>query len=65
MGGAERAGEADLALRVVADADEIDVGPAVDLRAAEEEGIDASLGGAVEQLSAAVGEEAVLAAAEQ
>ena len=65
VGRAERAGQANVAQRVAADADEVDVGRAVDLRAAEEEGVDPSLRGAVEQLPSAFGEEVVLRAAEQ
>src|SRR5919201_2492224 len=52
-------------MRVLADADEVDVGRAVDLSAREKEGIDATLPGAVEQLAPAVGEEALPAAAQQ
>ena len=56
---AERAGPTRRGARVVARADQIDVALAVDLTAAEKEGIDPSLGGAVEELAAAVGEEVV------
>ena len=50
---------------MIADAHQVDVGAAVDLHAAEEEGVDASLAGAVEELPPAVGEVALRAAAEQ
>ena len=52
-------------MRVVADADEVDVALAVDLSAREEEHVDAALAGAVEQLAPAIGEEALPAAAQQ
>ena len=64
IGGAERAGPAHPASRIAADADQVDVGLAVDLAAAEEEGVDPALRGAVEQLAAAVGERVVPLAAE-
>src|SRR5262249_26855666 len=51
--------------RIVADADQVDVGLAVDLPTREEEHVDAALAGAVEQLAPAVGEKALRAAAEQ
>src|SRR5262249_8851879 len=63
--GAERAWKAHRRVRVVADADEVDVALAVDLSAREEEHVDATLAGAVEQLAPAVGEEALPAAAQQ
>ena len=50
--------------RVAAAADEVDVGRAVDLAAAQEEGVDAPLRRAVEQLDVAVGERIVPLAAE-
>ena len=62
--GAEGAGEANVAPRVVTCADEVDVRPAVDLRAPEEKRIDAALRGAVEELAPAVGEEVVPRAAQ-
>src|SRR5262245_27008205 len=65
VGRAERAGETRLRVRVVADADEVDVGLAVDLRARKEERVDPPLAGAVEELPPAVGEEALPPAAEQ
>ena len=40
IAGAERAGETDLALRVIADPNKVDVGLAVDLAAAQKKGID-------------------------
>ena len=52
-------------MRVVADADEVDVARPVDLAAREEEGVDAALPGAVEQLAPAVGEEALPPAPQQ
>src|SRR5438128_1566838 len=61
--GAERARKANRRVRVVADADEVDVALAVDLSAREEEHVDAALAGAVEQLAPAVGEEALPATA--
>ena len=64
VGRAERTGEADLALGIVADAHQVDVAGPIDLAAAEEEGIDAALGGAIEEFAIAVGEEAVGPAAE-
>src|SRR5262245_2911271 len=64
-GGAEAAGPAHGRARIVADADEIDVGLAVDLPAAEEEGVDATLCRTVEELAPAVGEEVVVLAAQQ
>src|SRR6516162_3221583 len=63
--GPEGAGKTHRGLRVVADADEVDVALAVDLSAREEERVDAALPGAVEQLAPAVGEEALPAAAQQ
>ena len=63
-GGAERARPAHFASRVAAHADEVDVGRAVDLAAAQEEGVDAPLRRAVEQLDVAVGERIVPLAAE-
>ena len=45
---AERACEAHVAAGVRAGADEVDVGAPVDLDAAQEEGVDAALGSAVE-----------------
>jgi hypothetical protein len=51
-------------VRIAADADEVDVGLAVDLAAAQEESIDPPLRSAVEQLDAAVGERVVPLAAE-
>ena len=45
-----KAGERDVAARIVAGADEVDVRPPVDLAAAEEERVDTALSGAVEQL---------------
>src|SRR4029453_4439316 len=65
IGRAERTGEARLRMRVVADADEVDVGLAGDLRTGEKERVDPSLAGAVEQLAPAVGEEALTPAAQQ
>src|SRR5262249_25505509 len=62
---AERAWKAHRRVRVVADADEVDVALAVDLSAREEEQVEATLAGAVEQLAPAVGEEALPAAAQQ
>src|SRR5262252_5671110 len=63
--GAERARKAHRRVRIVADADEVDVALAVDLSAREEEHVDAALPGAVEQLAPAIGEEALPAAAQQ
>src|ERR1700730_9019278 len=63
--GAERARKANGRVRVVADADEVDVALAVDLSAREEEHVDAALAGAIEQLASAVGEEALPATAQQ
>src|SRR5262245_36774437 len=62
---AERAWKAHRRMRVVADADEVDVARAVDLSAREEEHVDAALAGGVEQLAPAIGEEALPAAAQQ
>src|SRR5438128_18211 len=53
VGGAERAGEAPGQLRIVAQSDEVEVALAVDLRSAQEEGVDPPLRGGVEQLAAA------------
>ena len=64
IGGAERARPAHPAVGIAADAHEVDVGLPVDLAAAEEEGIDPALRGAVEQLAPAVGERVVALAAE-
>ena len=50
---------------VRAGADQIDVGAAVDLHAAQEEGVDTALSGAVEELPPAVGHVAPGLAAEQ
>jgi hypothetical protein len=65
VGRPEGARKAHRRLRVVADADEVDIALAVDLSAREEERVDAALPGAVEQLAPAVGEEALPAAAQQ
>src|SRR5215472_9053728 len=65
VGGTERARKTHRRVRVVADADEVDVALAVDLSAREEEHVDAALPGTVEQLAPAVGEEALPAAAQQ
>ena len=64
VGGAERAWPAHPASRVAADADEVDVGLAVDLPAAQEEGVDPPLRGAIEQLDATVRERVVPLAAQ-
>ena len=60
----ERTRPAGAALRIVAGADQIDIGLAVDLAAAQKKGVDTALGGAIEQLDSAVGEKIVLARAE-
>jgi len=52
-------------MRVIADADQIDIALAVDLAAGQKEHIDPALPGAVEQFASAVGEEGVLPAAEE
>ncbi len=65
VGRAEGAWEAHLRMRGVADADEIDVGRAVDLSARQEEHVDAALARAIEQLAPAIGEEVLPPAAEQ
>ncbi len=48
----------------MAKADEVDIGFAVDLDAAQKEDVDAALPGAVEELAAAIGEGVVAAAVE-
>src|SRR5262245_20302520 len=50
---------------LLAYANDVDVARAVDLSAREEEHVDAALAGAVEQLTPAIGEEALPAAAQQ
>ena len=65
IGRAERAGEARLRMRVVADAHKIDIGLAVDLGAGQKERVDPSLAGAIEQFAPAVGEEVLPPAAQQ
>ena len=62
VGGAEGPGETGVHRRVVAGADKVDVGLSVDLRAAQEEHVDAALAGAVEHFAPAVGERVVGAA---
>src|SRR5262249_53910442 len=62
---AERAGEAHLRVFIVSNTDEVDVAFAVDLSAGQEEYIDPSLTGAVEQLAPAVSEEIMLPALQQ
>ncbi len=65
VGGAERAGESDRGPRVIAGAHEIDVGLPVDLPTREEEHVDATLAGAIEQLAPAITEECLPPAAQQ
>ncbi|MDE2396698.1 MAG: hypothetical protein KGM91_14780, partial [Burkholderiales bacterium] len=64
VGRAEATRPAHFAARVGAGADEVDVGAAVDLAAAQEEGIDAAAAGEIEEFGAAVGPAVVAAAAQ-
>src|SRR3974390_1364677 len=65
IGRAERAGKAYPRGRVVTGRHKVDVSLAVDLSAGEEEHVDPTLPGAVEQFARAVGEEVVLAALQE
>ena len=56
IGRTKAAGPAHIAVRVLAGADQVDVGLSVDLAAAEKERLDAALCRHVEQLDAAAGE---------
>ncbi len=64
IGRAEGARPAHRAPRIAANPHQVQVGLAVDLAAAQEEGVDPALGGAVEQLLAAIGENIVALAAQ-
>src|SRR5262245_59885079 len=56
MGRPERSGEPRLRVLIIADANQVDIRLPVDLRAGEEEDVETSLAGAVEQFAAAIGE---------
>src|SRR6185437_16148182 len=62
IGRAIGAGKARFGMGIVADDVEVDVAAAIDLRAREEEDVDAPLAGAVEEIAPAVGPEIVLGA---
>ncbi len=64
VGRTERAGPADLRLRIITNADQVDVRLTVDLATAEEEGIKTPLRRPVEQFHAAIGHQVVHPAAQ-
>ena len=55
MSGSERSRKPNVDGRIVADPDQVDVGAAIDLSAAEEKDVDASLPGGIEYFAAAIG----------